>query len=240
MNIVAPSAQLKADMKKVGDTMLQEWLQKAGADAAKVVEDFLPIVAILREQYHLNDPFLVQYWYYITGLLGGDFGTTFAGVGVDVRDHGAAGLRCAIHCLRDFVLRSIERLEAALHTGDVVLLDCLLQALDRRLHRLDSQRVELDRLVCPLGGLRYLPTTDTGYWLFPGGMDHHKLMTGSRIGNDLFVKFVRRMGGSGTLRGHSGMRYALFAMAEYINVITLSGLAVTLFFGGWMSSTATP
>ncbi|WP_440074006.1 ABC transporter permease [Streptosporangium sp. OZ121] len=41
------------------------------------------IVAILREQYHLNDPFLVQYWYYITGLLGGDFGTTFAGVGVD-------------------------------------------------------------------------------------------------------------------------------------------------------------
>ncbi|HXV57464.1 MAG TPA: NADH-quinone oxidoreductase subunit NuoH [Gaiellaceae bacterium] len=32
---------------------------------------------------------------------------------------------------------------------------------------------------------------------------------------------------------YSGMRYALFAMAEYINVITLSALAVTLFFGGW-------
>ncbi|MFI6452099.1 ABC transporter permease [Streptosporangium amethystogenes] len=41
------------------------------------------IVAILREQYHLNDPFLVQYWYYIVGLAGGDFGTTFSGVGVD-------------------------------------------------------------------------------------------------------------------------------------------------------------
>lgn len=41
------------------------------------------IVAILREQYHLNDPFLVQYWYYIVGLVGGDFGTTFSGVGVD-------------------------------------------------------------------------------------------------------------------------------------------------------------
>ncbi|MFJ2034227.1 ABC transporter permease [Streptosporangium sp. NPDC087985] len=40
------------------------------------------IVAILREQYHLNDPFLVQYWYYIVGLFGGDFGTTFAGVPV--------------------------------------------------------------------------------------------------------------------------------------------------------------
>lgn len=32
---------------------------------------------------------------------------------------------------------------------------------------------------------------------------------------------------------YGGMRYGLFAMAEYINVITLSGLAVTLFFGGW-------
>jgi NADH-quinone oxidoreductase subunit H len=32
---------------------------------------------------------------------------------------------------------------------------------------------------------------------------------------------------------YSGMRYGLFAMAEYVNMITLSGLAVTLFFGGW-------
>ena len=31
----------------------------------------------------------------------------------------------------------------------------------------------------------------------------------------------------------SGMRYGLFLMAEYVNMITLSGLAVTLFFGGW-------
>ena len=30
---------------------------------------------------------------------------------------------------------------------------------------------------------------------------------------------------------YSGMRYGLFAMAEYVNMITLSGLAVTLFFG---------
>jgi NADH-quinone oxidoreductase subunit H len=29
------------------------------------------------------------------------------------------------------------------------------------------------------------------------------------------------------------MRYGLYAMAEYINLITLSGLAVTLFLGGW-------
>jgi NADH-quinone oxidoreductase subunit H len=32
---------------------------------------------------------------------------------------------------------------------------------------------------------------------------------------------------------YGGMRFGLFSMAEYINMITLSGLAVTLFFGGW-------
>jgi NADH-quinone oxidoreductase subunit H len=32
---------------------------------------------------------------------------------------------------------------------------------------------------------------------------------------------------------YSGMRWGLFQMAEYINVIVLSALAVSLFFGGW-------
>ena len=32
---------------------------------------------------------------------------------------------------------------------------------------------------------------------------------------------------------YSGMRWGLFSMAEYVNMITLSALAVTLFFGGW-------
>jgi NADH-quinone oxidoreductase subunit H len=32
---------------------------------------------------------------------------------------------------------------------------------------------------------------------------------------------------------YSGMRWGLFQMAEYINLITLSALAVTLFFSGW-------
>ncbi len=36
-------------------------------------------------------------------------------------------------------------------------------------------------------------------WLFPEGMDHHTLMTGSRVGNALFLKLVREMGGAGTL-----------------------------------------
>jgi NADH-quinone oxidoreductase subunit H len=32
---------------------------------------------------------------------------------------------------------------------------------------------------------------------------------------------------------YSGMRWGLFQMAEYINMITISALMVTLFFGGW-------
>ena len=33
---------------------------------------------------------------------------------------------------------------------------------------------------------------------------------------------------------YSGMRFGLFSMAEYMNMITLSALCVTLFFGGWV------
>jgi TRAP-type C4-dicarboxylate transport system substrate-binding protein len=40
MTIVTPSPQLKADMKKVGDTMLQEWLQKAGPEGQSMVEAY--------------------------------------------------------------------------------------------------------------------------------------------------------------------------------------------------------
>ncbi len=35
--------------------------------------------AYLTQQFNLDDPFLVQYWKYITGILTGDFGSTFAG-----------------------------------------------------------------------------------------------------------------------------------------------------------------
>ncbi len=40
MQVLAPSAQLKADMKKVGDTMLKEWLEKAGPDGKALVDAF--------------------------------------------------------------------------------------------------------------------------------------------------------------------------------------------------------
>jgi TRAP-type transport system periplasmic protein len=40
MNILPPSAALKADMKKVGDTMLKEWLDKAGPEGKQMVDAF--------------------------------------------------------------------------------------------------------------------------------------------------------------------------------------------------------
>ena len=40
MQIHAPTAQLKADMKKVGDTMLKEWLDKAGPEGKQLVDAF--------------------------------------------------------------------------------------------------------------------------------------------------------------------------------------------------------
>jgi len=40
MSIVVPSAQLKADMKKVGDTMVKEWLEKAGPEGKAVVDAY--------------------------------------------------------------------------------------------------------------------------------------------------------------------------------------------------------
>lgn len=36
----------------------------------------------IRAQYHLDDPFIVQYFYYIAGVLRGDLGTTFSGQSV--------------------------------------------------------------------------------------------------------------------------------------------------------------
>jgi TRAP-type C4-dicarboxylate transport system substrate-binding protein len=40
MNIAKPSEQLTADMRKVGNFMLAEWLRKAGDDGRKVIDAF--------------------------------------------------------------------------------------------------------------------------------------------------------------------------------------------------------
>ena len=41
MQILPPSPQLKADMKKIGDTMLKEWLEKAGPEGKQLVDAFM-------------------------------------------------------------------------------------------------------------------------------------------------------------------------------------------------------
>ena len=43
MTIYPPSAQLKADMKKVGDTMTADWLKKAGPDGQAVIDAYRKI-----------------------------------------------------------------------------------------------------------------------------------------------------------------------------------------------------
>jgi hypothetical protein len=40
MNVQPPSAQLKADFQKVGDTMTQEWLKTAGPDGKAIVDAY--------------------------------------------------------------------------------------------------------------------------------------------------------------------------------------------------------
>jgi TRAP-type C4-dicarboxylate transport system substrate-binding protein len=40
MSIEPPSAQLKADMQKVGDTMVREWLSKAGPEGQAMLDAF--------------------------------------------------------------------------------------------------------------------------------------------------------------------------------------------------------
>lgn len=40
MQIHQPSAQLKADMKKIGDQMLKEWLEKAGSEGQQLVDAY--------------------------------------------------------------------------------------------------------------------------------------------------------------------------------------------------------
>lgn len=41
------------------------------------------VLQTIRDQYHLNDPFIVQYGYYLLGVLRGDLGDTFSGQSVN-------------------------------------------------------------------------------------------------------------------------------------------------------------
>jgi len=40
MNIIAPSPQLSADMKKIGEVMVGDWVKKAGPDGQAIVDAY--------------------------------------------------------------------------------------------------------------------------------------------------------------------------------------------------------
>jgi hypothetical protein len=40
MTVEPPSPQLKADFKKIGDTMTTEWLKSAGSDGKAIIDAF--------------------------------------------------------------------------------------------------------------------------------------------------------------------------------------------------------
>jgi oligopeptide transport system permease protein len=72
----------------LGSTLLIYFLvfQMPGNPILALFGDRTPdpaLVAQLEQQYHLNEPFLVQYFYYLAGIFQGDMGVTFSGQSVN-------------------------------------------------------------------------------------------------------------------------------------------------------------
>ena len=40
MNIIKPSAQLTADLRRVGNVMLAEWLKKSGHEGKQIIAEY--------------------------------------------------------------------------------------------------------------------------------------------------------------------------------------------------------
>ncbi len=81
------------------------------------------IVEALRAQYHLDQPFVVQYFFYITGVLRGDFGKTFSGqsVGEVLARTLPVTARLAIMAIAiEFILAIIIGTISALRKGKVL------------------------------------------------------------------------------------------------------------------------
>jgi oligopeptide transport system permease protein len=73
-------------------------------------------IRALREEYNLNDPLLVQYWKYITGVFQGDLGTTFNGR--EVSDILAQSFPVTLRlALTAFVIEAIIGLAAGVLAG---------------------------------------------------------------------------------------------------------------------------
>lgn len=80
------------------------------------------VVAQLRAQYHLDQPFLVQYFYYLTGIFQGNLGVTFSGQSVnDVlgRTLPVTGRLAVMAIAIEFTLAIIIGTASALRKGKV-------------------------------------------------------------------------------------------------------------------------
>jgi oligopeptide transport system permease protein len=78
------------------------------------------VIEGLREQYHLNDPFIVQYFYYIVGIFQGNLGTTFSGQSVNdvlARTLPVTGRLAVMAIAIEFVLAIVIGTISALRKG---------------------------------------------------------------------------------------------------------------------------
>ena len=90
------------------------------------------VVATLRAQYHLDDPFVVQYFYYITGVFRGDLGTTFSGQPVTevlARTLPVTGRLAVMAIAIEFILSIIIGTVSALRKGKIFDNGALIVAL---------------------------------------------------------------------------------------------------------------
>ena len=86
----------------------------------------------LQDQYHLNDPFFVQYFYYIAGIFQGDLGNTFSGQSVNdvlARTLPVTGRLAVMAIGIEFVLAIIIGSISALRKGGIFDNTALIIAL---------------------------------------------------------------------------------------------------------------
>lgn len=72
----------------------------------------------IRAQFHLDEPLLIQYWYWITGIFQGDFGTTFRGSGRTVADIILSALPVTLRlALVAFIMQTVIGVIAGIFAG---------------------------------------------------------------------------------------------------------------------------